>query len=498
MTEGREGSSGPGGGSGDKPRRPQPPILDLKPTRVSVEPAAAQAATAQAKTAGEPGATSQASELRPAPEAGSMRDEAPTPTGSGEPTAVGGERKGSSGPSSPAAERTAGVKVADGSGSKTDDANKGPGSTDIPRPPAEAGGQPWRIAGFALAAGAGAAAGVLALLVIASLLGVPLGADARLDQSIERIDVLESRVRDLAARPLPTPDDRVDGLLKRVAAGERALQRVTALEARIDAVETQLKQAGTGTDPQAVARVEAVEATTKTLAASVAELRRRLDEVGKQASGVFGAAVHDIDDLTKRVASLETAAKDMRAALAKAGAPDRDRAARLAAAALALRSGVESGAGFAPALAAVRALAPDDARLAALEPFAANGIPSLPVLRQEFAAAIPKAQPKPESRAGDGWLDRLQSGFTRLVRIRPADEAAPSRGAFAPVDAALARGDLEAALVAVAVLPEPTRAPLDAWIKKAQGRVAALKAARELLQESLAALTAPEKETARP
>lgn len=485
MTNGREGSSGSGDGSDGKRRRPQPPILDLRATGVTVESA--------------PQAASAAPDEAPAERAPATESDAP----------VAADVPGS-GPAP-----TADPVVPGGLGDPAYAAGISPRGLDEPPPtadpvpePIEPGGpdaesriyperdRPWRIAGFALAAGAGAAAGALALMLVAWLLGLPLGRDARVADSADRIAALEARLAEIASRPPAPPDGRVDALTQRVAAAEQAIQRVTALESRLGAAEAALKQGG-GTP--APAQMAEFEKTTRALTTTVAELRRRIDEVAARPPGATAVVSQDIDVLTRRVAALEEGVKAVQATLAKTPEPDRDRAARLAAAAIALRSTVESGAPFAAELAAVRTLVPAEQRLAALEPFAAAGVPDVPGLVRELADAIPKKPPPATQPPGSdaGWFERVQSGFARLVRIRPTDEAAPAGSVYAPVQALMARGDLAGALAAASALPEAARAPLGPWIERVRGRQAALAGARELSRDSVTGLATPDKSPAR-
>jgi len=473
MTNGREGSSGSGDGPDGKRRRPQPPILDLKPTAVTVEPPAERA------------------ESRPAEDDKQEVSDTTPPTA--DPPAFAAQE------SPPTADPVPEPVLADEPGPQAGSPEAAEsGDSTVHKPEAPAQDQRRGIAGAALAAGAGAAAGALALMLVAWLLGIPIGRDVQVAQSADRIVALEDRVLELAARPPPAPDERIDALLKRMAAAEQGLARLTALETRLGAAEAALKQAGAAADGQATARVNALEGSVGTLTTAVADLRRRLDEIGAPPAGVTAMPPVDLESLTTRVAALEEAAKAVQAALARPAVPEPDQAARLAAAVMALRAAAESGAPYAAELAAVRGVAPGNPRLAALEPFAASGLPSLAALGTELAGLVPKAPPRAEpARQEGGWMERLQSTFSRLVRVRPADDAAPAAGVYAPVQAAVARGDIAAALAAAQGLPEAQRAPIEPWIKKAQARQAALTGVRELSRESLGALAAPKNEPAR-
>ena len=80
-----------------------------------------------------------------------------------------------------------------------------------------------------------------------------------------------------------------------------------------------------------------------------------------------------------------------------------------------------------------------------------------------------------------------------LVRVRRVGEAAGSDESEPPVariGAALERGDLAAALDALASLPEASRAAGAAWADAAKARVAAAKAATALRADAIGGLAA--------
>jgi len=196
--------------------------------------------------------------------------------------------------------------------------------------------------------------------------------------------------------------------------------------------------------------------------------------------------------LRQGIAALEQTAKgaDERIARAASGA---DKAARLAFAALALRTAVERGDPFASELAAIKPLG-DAAQIAALEPFAATGVPRAAALGRELAQLTPPmlnaagAAPR-ES----GIMDRLQQGAERLVRIRPVNETAGDDPAavIARAEVKAANGDLTGALADLSRLPDAVRAPAKDWMKKAETQVAALAAARRLSDSAVGALAKP-------
>jgi hypothetical protein len=285
---------------------------------------------------------------------------------------------------------------------------------------------------------------------------------------------------------------------------------------RLDKIERAIE--AQRSDPALGSRIAEVAAQTKALADNLAALTRRVDETaatsqsaGKQADTALNAAaaaksaieaaskdqVHreDIDALANRIVALESAVKGLAAAtapLASAGA--NDRSARLTIAAEALRAAVERGAPYQGELNAVQALGVDRNATAALEPFAASGVPSAAALARELEALIPTLQEASEPRSGDTTLiERLKSNAQKLVRITPLN-APPGNDPQAVVDRIrldAAHADIAAAAADLNTLPEAAKPPATAWSKKAAAREAAVAASRQIAAGALAALTQP-------
>ena len=161
---------------------------------------------------------------------------------------------------------------------------------------------------------------------------------------------------------------------------------------------------------------------------------------------------------------------------------------------MALRSAVERGERFAQELAAVKPLVPDPVALAPLEPFAATGVPRASTLARELSqlgnAMLSAAGNAPRD---GGILDRLQQNAERLVRIRPINEAPGDDPAtiVARAEAKASQDDIPGALKELSQLPDPVRAPAQAWIKRAEAQAAALAAARGVAESAVGALGRP-------
>jgi len=271
-------------------------------------------------------------------------------------------------------------------------------------------------------------------------------------------------------------------------------------------------------DETLAARIAAADAAAKLLGDSLAALTRRVDDVaassqsahaqGKAAEAAAedaknaaqaGASRTDIDALTARVAALESAVKSLTTEIAQRPASDNDAAVRATVAAEALRAAVERGAPYEAELAAAKSFGADASATAALEPFAADGIPSAAALARELAALVPALQRAAESEPGGGsLLGRLEAHAQRLVRITPIDAAAAPAptgddptSVIARTNGDAARGDISGALADIARLPETERMLAAAWVKKAQAREAAIAASRRIAADALAALAKP-------
>lgn len=290
------------------------------------------------------------------------------------------------------------------------------------------------------------------------------------------------------------------------------------LQARLANLEAQIA-APRAADPQLMARVVAAESAVKTLADVAASREKRSDDIAalareardRAASAVTTAEAAqkesrstapesraDLDALNARIAALEQSARASQAELARRLSADdarNDAKGRLAIAALALRDAVDSGLPFNAELGAVKSLSGNAAALAAIEPFAATGVPSAEALGRELAALMPaiwKAARKDDPQAGT-FIERLQANAEKIVRIRPAGEAPGDDPAAvrARIETRAGNADIRGALAELAKLPADARTPAEAWVKKAQARDAAITASRGLSQTALAALVKP-------
>src|SRR5262249_34001480 len=147
-----------------------------------------------------------------------------------------------------------------------------------------------------------------------------------------------------------------------------------------------------------------------------------------------------------------------------------DRAVRLALAATALNTAVERGGAFTAELSAVKSLGGDPKLIAALEPFAASGVPPAAGLARALAERGPWLRAPP--RAGEGARARRRRTAEKRTRGRrveaPAGSDAGAVVARAKVKAS--RGDIGGAASELGQLPPDARARAQAWITRVEAR----------------------------
>jgi hypothetical protein len=294
---------------------------------------------------------------------------------------------------------------------------------------------------------------------------------------------------------------------------------------------------------------KAIQAAQKELSASIVELEKRtagleksagamaaMADLEKRVAGLekMASAVAAIVDLERRMAVMEKAAAAVVAipdlerrvmAMEKATAPlaARSRTAlqgeSLALGLLALRTALDRGAPYADVLSTLRvAAAADDVLVAEVErlaPLAANGVPTLAMLRQRLGV-LSRVETSPPAQTATGpapgpaaempaaergfWAEiwhRLTSVVTvRRLDVNAAQPSAPASPDTAPLfdraSARLAADDLAGAIALLddeAVrrnLSATQRASLDDWLRDGRARLAAETAFANLSRRSLA------------
>lgn len=291
--------------------------------------------------------------------------------------------------------------------------------------------------------------------------------------------------KDVAARPAPSaaaPDPKLAqdlaALAKKAADLEAALsKRAGDLDAALASARRDATQAQTAAADQAKALATRLESLEKGFdPQGFVALRNGLNDLGGR-----------IEALGKRIDQAEKAASAARAqGLADAG---------LALAAAQLRRAVDNGLGFSAELAACRALAGGDAKIAAsldpLAPLSAAGVATRATLVDEYpdaAAAISRAALQ---RSETGWLRTVIDRLDSLVTIRPvgADVAGETpRARAARAEILLARNDLAGAVKALGALDGRPADAAKPWLDRAKARLAAEAALAALDAQAMAHL----------
>ncbi|MGH6938444.1 uroporphyrinogen-III synthase [Hypericibacter sp.] len=172
-----------------------------------------------------------------------------------------------------------------------------------------------------------------------------------------------------------------------------------------------------------------------------------------------------------------------------------------------LKSAIAAGRPFNAELQAVDGLAAGDDGLAdvltkahlTLGNFAPQGLPTASALLQQVPGLVDMALEASggalaETSSGKGWLDRLLSGLSKLVKVRPSDGAATgdsNSDRLARAEGAAAAGDLAATNAALDGLTGPAADVVKSWRENAAARLAADSALDGLEQAALARVAAP-------
>jgi hypothetical protein len=331
--------------------------------------------------------------------------------------------------------------------------------------------RPWAAGKMShIAAGLGGCAIAAAVLLAAWLL-IPARQDGAGAVSA-RADALEKQIRDIASRPAVAADPKVADELKD----------------RLGKIEQSIAKAPAG-DPGAAERLAGLENAIKAMGIALVALNHRAEDIAANVAAMSKSAT-DSDALQKRIDALERAAKATQDKVAQNASADT--AARLALATVALRDAMVRGEPLTSQLAAATSLGADPKLLAALEAFAAAGVPGEAALARELMALLPAMLEASGANvsASSGFIERLQANAGKLVRIRPAD-APPGDDAsaiMARLEVKAARHDMTGVQGDIAKLPAKARALADAWLKRAAARTAAFAAADALVADATRAL----------
>ena len=284
-------------------------------------------------------------------------------------------------------------------------------------------------------------------------------------------------------------------LMERLGSLERALGSVKKMvEATAPPAETAETDEYLRQLSERLGRLENNDETLEGLRERIARLEQRGGAAGE---GVQPAARGEelsatVADISERVGALE------RTDSMAAGAAIGTQATVLAVGQL--REALRGTAPFAAELQAVGAVAADNPdmtkAIAALEPYAASGIPTLATLRRDFDRLAGEIARAGRALEGDGWFEWAVNRLMSLVTVRRTTDT----GDLNSVDAVVARaetslkaGDLMAAVEELEGLAGPPGAAAAPWLRGAQARLAAERAMATLHVQAVSLLV-PAKE----
>jgi hypothetical protein len=291
----------------------------------------------------------------------------------------------------------------------------------------------------------------------------------------QRIEALESAA--LSAKA--AADANKDALAQAQAARDDATKALT--------LATSMAKNPSGAAAPADQAVGAAGAETGAFETRIGKLETELAALNRPAA--------DLSSVNQRLDKLEGALaapkSENRVAAEPAGA-DRDTGAALAVVAQALSDRLRVGAAFPLEQAALAHLGADPAKLAKLKPFVEKGGPTAGALAADFVKISPAILAAATPQSSGGALDRLMANMKKAVRVTRVGEVAGDDPAalVSQIGAALGRGQIASAIAIWERLPEPARQASQDWANQAQSRIAADKAAQDIVDEAMTQLAA--------
>lgn len=249
-------------------------------------------------------------------------------------------------------------------------------------------------------------------------------------------------------------------------------QEISTLEQALAQMEEQLA-AGSGSEEgftaleERIGTLESAGGASADVEAGLSDMATRLETVETERQA-----------LAERVAALEEEVADRSA----------EQRINQAFAAARLKSAIDRGGSFEPALQAFAAVAPEDPAVAALSDFAQTGVPTREQLAERFPdVARDMLSAVHAGSASDGVIDRLMASARSVVTVRPTGtvEGDSVEAVIARMEAAIGEGDLAAAVAEWESLPGAARAASEDYAADLRARAQA----ETILNETLSAAT---------
>ncbi len=240
-----------------------------------------------------------------------------------------------------------------------------------------------------------------------------------------------------------------EGAAQSSAETDAVKQRLAAVEAVINTPLAEGASAEGGADT--AARVFALQAS----------LRQVETQLGQMPSS---------EQVSTLVAEVRRLQEELPAVAAEARAAGT--AARASYAVVAASEASRSSGPFEQAHAALAALLPDDANVAALAPLARVGAPTRSELRDSFARLDNEiVRAAHQAQAGAGFWGRIQAALAQWIVVRRSGEGDTPSGVVERAEAALARDNLAGAVEELNRLNGPSRRAAQPWIDDATRRL---------------------------
>jgi hypothetical protein len=269
--------------------------------------------------------------------------------------------------------------------------------------------------------------------------------------------------------------------------------QLAALESRVKEIEA--KPAGTASLPDDLATTKDIERlqgeiaalsgggdAAADLAAQVKDLDARVAALGDTAKSGAEAATATTDavgGLSSEVAAIQASVTEIKASIDELRAVNASQDALLWSAVGSLRDALRYTGPFTEQLADVSRLAGDRAgfqeALAELKPLADGGVASVAELQREFPETAREIVAAGYGDSDDGVLGDVLNRVSQVVTIRPVGEVeGDGPGAIvARAEGHVDQGDLAAALEELKGLPQDASQAADGWRQRAQQRIAA-------------------------
>jgi hypothetical protein len=256
---------------------------------------------------------------------------------------------------------------------------------------------------------------------------------------------------------IPAVQGALDSIAPAAPSAGEAAGETAALDARLDAIEAIMNTplpaaaAGESSDAGTVARVFALQAGLR-------DVEARLRQMPSTAE--VSALVTEVRRLQEELPAVAAEAR-------QAGV-----AARASYAVVAAGEAARSSGPFEQAHAALAALLPNDANVAALEPLSRTGAPTRLELRDRFERLdIEIIRAARRSQAGAGFWGNIQAALAQWIVIRRADAGDTPEGIVDRAENALAGDRLEEAVRELNRLPAAPKSVAQDWINDASRRI---------------------------